>query len=94
MSEFRAIEHVPRWAVSLGVMGSLLAGLWAWLGRDLPGGAALLPLFLILGSLGVTLGLCGILLALRDHVSVWLSVLGVALNLVLPAVMFLAAGPG
>ena len=91
--DFQAVDYVPLWGASLGVMTLGFTALWV-VGRELlPGSGALLVLFLILASLGTTFAICGVLLAMRDGRRLGLAVLGLAGNLSLP-LLLLFGGAG
>jgi hypothetical protein len=86
-----AVDCVPLWSLGLGVVTT--AATLAWLGlRRLPGAGAVLMAFVVLAALGVTLGVCGVLLALRDGRRLSCALAGTGLNLCLPGVL-LAGGP-
>ena len=91
--EFNAVDYVPLWAASLGVMSAVFTAIWVF-GRDtIPGSGALLVIFLVIASLGATLGLCGVLLALRDRRHLGLALGGLAGNLLLPMLLLFAGAP-
>ena len=83
---FRAVDVVPHWAASLGavsILGALVASGFTMTAVD---GLVLMALLLI-ATLGVTLGICGIILAVRDRRNLVLALVGTVGSLVLPLYM-------
>lgn len=87
---FAAVDHVPVWAGSLGAMTVAFTAIWIPFRDRMPGSGPLLVLFLVLASLGTTLGLCGVLLALRDGRRLGLALGGLGASLSLPLILIFA----
>ena len=87
---FAAVDHVPVWAGSLGAMTVAFTAIWIPFREHMPGSGPLLVLFLVLASLGVTFGTCGVLLAMRDGRRLGLAVAGLCANLSLPTILLVA----
>jgi hypothetical protein len=87
---FRAVEVVPQGAASLGVLSLLSTAALPLLGEAAHGNGLVLMGVLMLATVGVTLGLCGVVLALRDKRHLGLALLGSLGSLSLPA--YLLAG--
>jgi len=87
---FSAVDLVPRWSASLGVLSVLGTVGLVLLGESAQGEGLVLMTVLLLATLGVTLGICGVLLALRDGRHLGLAVAGTLGSLALPA--YLLAG--
>ena len=86
-SSFHAVDVVPRWAASLGMV-SLLGTLCLPLAGEAAHGDGLLLMgVLLLATLGVTLGTCGTILAVRDRRNLGLALAGTVGSLVLPLYM-------
>lgn len=92
-NDFQAVDHVPVWGASIGVMTLVFTGVWISMRDQIPGSGSLLVLFLILASLGATLGLCGVMLALRDGRRMGVALLGLAGSLSLPMILLFAGAP-
>lgn len=84
---FRAVDVVPRWAASLGVVSILGTVALPLLGEAARGEGLVLMAVLLLATLGVTLGTCGVILAIRDRRHLGLALLGTAGSLALPLYM-------
>jgi len=83
----RAVDVVPRWAASLGVVSILGTVVLSVVGDAARGDGLLLMTVLMLATLGVTLGTCGVILAVRDRRHLGLALLGTAGSLALPLYM-------
>ena len=83
---FRAVDVVPHWAASLGAVSILGALVIPGLTMATGDGQVMMALLLI-ATLGVTLGICGTILAVRDRRNLVLALLGTVGSLVLPLYM-------
>lgn len=88
--EFHAVDVVPQAAASLGVVSVLATVALPWMGAAARGNGLVLMGVLLLTTLGVTLGVCGIILAVRDGRHLVLALGGTLGALCLP--LYLLAG--
>lgn len=89
-SELQAVDVVPHGAAALGVLSVLATLLLPLLGEGARGEGLVLMGVLLLATLGVTLGTCGVVLAVRDRRHLGLALGGTAASLSLP--LYLLAG--
>lgn len=85
--EFRAVDTVPMWSASMGMVSILSTVALILLGGDGGSSGLLLMGVLLLATLGLTLGTCGVLLAIRDRRHLALALFGTVGSLSLPLYM-------
>ena len=83
---FQAVDVVPHWAASLGAISILGTLVVPDLTMSTGDGLVLMALLLI-ATLGVTLGICGAILAVRDRRNLVLALVGTVGSLFLPLYM-------
>jgi len=88
--EFHAVDVVPQGAASLGVVSVLATAALPLMGEAARGNGLVLMGVLLIATFGITLGVCGIILAARDGRHLALALGGTAGALSLP--LYLLAG--